>query len=56
MKDVDWGERNKSKEYLEKRYRFYDKRTEVLNWDNSEESNIEESEIDFFDVILNPET
>ena len=56
MKDVDWGERNKTKEYLEKRYCFYDKRTEVLNWDNSKESELDESEIDFFDMTLNPET
>lgn len=52
MKDVFINE-DKPKEYLEKRYRFYDARTEVLNWDNSKEAELDDNEIDFlYDINL----
>ena len=51
MKDLDWSSLKMSKEDLEKKYCFAADRTEVLNWDNSEESDIDESKIDYFDIV-----
>lgn len=54
MKDLVWdnGVNNElSREYLEKRYYFSDEKTVVLNWDNSPESEIDESDMTMFDMI-----
>ena len=40
-----------TKEDLEKRYCFDDERTVVLNWDNSEESEIDEEELSLIDIV-----
>lgn len=49
-KDIEWDRHELPLEELEKRYCFYDKRTEILNWDNSRESEIDEKDLNIFDI------
>ena len=55
VKDLNWVELSHDDEYtkedLEKRYCFNDERTKVLNWDNSKESEIDEKELNLFDIL-----
>lgn len=54
MKDVPWSDEHLkyTKEYLEKRYCFDDEITNVINWDNSKEIELDEDEVDLFDRIM----
>lgn len=53
IKDLDWKSfDDRPKKELEKRYCFDNERTEVLNWNNSRESDIDEKELDLYDQAI----
>ncbi len=55
VKDLDWtaftNDDEYTKEDLEKRYCFDDERTQVIDWDNSREGEIDDNDLDLFDLL-----